>query len=158
MRFYWILHEHAKNVLNRSNWYLLWVCLPTGTTPSVFIEPKHKTVREGKGLSLSCVTTGKPKPRIRWKKNGKTIMPDNRIRTRVTETGSKLRIRNATIQDSGMYHCVAKLRNHHSTSEKAIIHVIGGAVFYGILSHSLSRICHKIRHTILQIPASLLCR
>ena len=136
------------------------VCFPTGTAPSVVIEPKHRTVREGKGLSLSCVATGEPKPRIKWKKNGKNIpqVPGNRIRIRFTDTRSKLRIKNATIQDSGMYHCVAKNPLGYSNSGKATVHVIGGAGFYTILSNSVSCACYKIRHTILQILASLACR
>lgn len=127
-----------------------WVFLFIGTAPSVFISPKYRTVREGNGLSLFCTATGKPKPRIRWKKNGKTITLDKRIRIRVNETGSKLRIKNSTIKDSGIYHCVAKLKNHHgySTSEKAIVDVIG--VFRNFVSQrfNFSSNCHKIRHAI----------
>ena len=163
MWFYSILfsiNTQKTFLTGRSNWYLFWVCLPTGTPPSVVIEPKHKTVREGKGLSLSCVATGKPKLRLRWKKNGKPIAqaPDNRIRIRITNTGSKLRIKNATFQDSGMYHCVAKNPHGYSTSEKTVVHVIGGAGFYAVLSHSVPRACHKICHALLHIPASLACR
>jgi len=116
------------------------VCLPTGTAPS--IEPKHKTVREGKGLSLSCTATGNPKPRIKWKKNGNIIIPDNRIKIRVTDTGSKLRIRNSTIQDTGTYRCVA--RNHHGPSHSGKAIVTGRAGFNAILSHNVLVIAKKI--------------
>lgn len=67
-------------------------------------------------------------------------MPDNRIRTRLTDTGSKLRIKNATTQDSGMYRCVAKNPHGYSTSEKTVVHVIGGAGFYAV--------CHTVFHVL----------
>lgn len=97
MWFYWILYEYVKNVFNRSNWYLFWVCFLIGIILLVFIEFKYKIVREGKGLLLFCVIIGKFKFCIRWKKNGKMIMLDNRIRIRVIEIGFKLWIRNVII-------------------------------------------------------------
>ena len=59
---------------------------------------------------MICAATGKPKPRIRWKKNGLTITENKRISIRITGRRSKLRIRNAVFQDGGEYHCVAKSR------------------------------------------------
>lgn len=102
-----------------------WIFLLLGTSPTVIIDPKDKTVREGKGLSLTCAATGKPKPRIKWKKNGRTIMKDDRIQIRDTDTGSKLRIRGSVTQDSGIYRCVAKNHHGHSGSAKATVDVRG---------------------------------
>ena len=107
----------------------IWVCFITGTAPSVFIEPKHKIVREGKGLSLSCIATVTPKLRIKWKKNGEIIKQDNRIKIRFTDRGSKLRIKNLTTEDSGTYHCVAKNPHRPNTSGKGIVRVLGRVVF-----------------------------
>ena len=84
-----------------------------------------KSIRIEKGLSLFCAATGKPKPRIRWKKNGKTITTDDRIKIRVTDSGSKLRIKDAIPQDSGNYHCVAKNNFGHESSSKARVEVRG---------------------------------
>lgn len=74
------------------------------------MHPENKTIKEGRGLGLICAATGKPKPRIRWKKNGLTITENKRISIRITGRRSKLRIRNAVFQDGGEYHCVAKSR------------------------------------------------
>ena len=89
------------------------------------MHPKNRTVKEGRGLALNCAATGKPKPRIRWKKNGLTITKDEdkRIRIKPTGRGSKLRIRNAVFQDGGEYHCVAKSRLGLQTSIKARVEV-----------------------------------
>jgi len=89
-----------------------------GISLAIVKQPADKSVKEGKGLALVCSATGNPKPRIKWKKNGRTITPDhNRIKIRVPNpdskllyTASRLRIRDAVPRDSGDYRCVAK--NH----------------------------------------------
>ena len=123
-----------------------WIFLFVGISPSVFIDPKDKTVREGKGLSLFCAATGKPTPRIKWKKNGKTITSDYRIKIRLTETGSKLRIRDSVTEDSGIYHCVAKNHHGYSSSAKATVDVRGAGGVYEYLC--LKRQCHAISRTV----------
>ena len=90
----------------------------------VSLKPLEKTVKEGKGLSLVCTATGKPKPRIKWKKDGKTITSDYRIKIRMTDTGSKLRIKDSVPKDSGRYLCVAKNRLGSNRSE-AMVEVKG---------------------------------
>lgn len=97
--------------------------LSLGVPPIIIVHPKNRTIKEGRGLALNCAATGKPKPRIRWKKNGLPITEDKRIRIRITGRGSKLRIRNAVFQDGGEYHCVAKSRLGLQTSIKARVEV-----------------------------------
>ncbi|RMX40120.1 hypothetical protein pdam_00002288 [Pocillopora damicornis] len=93
-----------------------------GSPPTFIKSLKNKTIREGKGLSLTCSVTGKPKPRIKWKKDGRTIPIDDR---RITiRNMHKLRIKNAGPQDSGIYHCFAKNRHGQSNSEKAKVTVL----------------------------------
>lgn len=93
-----------------------------GSPPTFIKSLKNKTIREGKGLSLTCSVTGKPKPRIKWKKDGRTIPVDDR---RITiRNMHKLRIKNAGPQDSGIYHCFAKNRHGQSNSEKAKVTVL----------------------------------
>lgn len=92
-----------------------------GSPPTFIKSLKGKTIREGKGLSLTCSVTGKPKPRIKWKKDGRTILTDDRITIRNMH---KLRIKNAGPQDSGIYHCFAKNRHGQSNSEKAKVTVL----------------------------------
>ena len=96
-----------------------------GISPAITEHPVDKSIKKGKGLSLFCAAAGKPKPRIKWKKNGRTITADYRIKTRVTSSGSKLRIRDAIVQDSGDYHCVAKNNLGYKSSNKARVDVRG---------------------------------
>lgn len=95
-----------------------------GTSLVITQHPVAKSIKEGRKLSLFCSARGKPKPRIKWKRNGRTIAPDLiRIRIKPTQTGSRLKIRNAVPQDSGDYHCVAKNLNGHISSTKARVEV-----------------------------------
>ncbi|KAM4573818.1 contactin-1a isoform 1-T3 [Odontesthes bonariensis] len=49
--------------------------------------------------NMSCIASGKPKPQIRWLKNGKPI------------DRKEMSFRKLTFDDSGMYQCIAE--NHH---------------------------------------------
>ncbi|KAG7230967.1 hypothetical protein INR49_024996 [Caranx melampygus] len=53
----------------------------------------------GSEYTMSCVASGKPKPHIRWLKNGEPL--DRR----------EMRFSSLTFDDSGMYQCIAE--NHH---------------------------------------------
>uniref|UniRef100_A0A4W6E7W3 Contactin-2 n=1 Tax=Lates calcarifer TaxID=8187 RepID=A0A4W6E7W3_LATCA len=56
-------------------------------------------------LHWSCVAAGKPRPSIRWLRNGQPLS------TQVN--GARLKISNLALEDSGMYQCVAE--NKHGT-------------------------------------------
>ncbi|XP_069551350.1 contactin-1a isoform X1 [Brachyistius frenatus] len=49
--------------------------------------------------TMSCTASGKPKPHIRWLKNGKPV------------SGKEMRFRSLTLDDSGMYQCIAENRH-----------------------------------------------
>ncbi|XP_026167526.1 contactin-1a-like [Mastacembelus armatus] len=49
---------------------------------------------------MSCIASGKPKPKIRWLKNGELL------------DRKEMRFNRLTFNDSGMYQCIAE--NHHS--------------------------------------------
>uniref|UniRef100_G3PC47 Contactin-2 n=1 Tax=Gasterosteus aculeatus aculeatus TaxID=481459 RepID=G3PC47_GASAC len=56
-------------------------------------------------LLWSCIAAGKPRPSVRWLRNGQPLS------TQVN--GARLRISNLALEDSGMYQCVAE--NKHGT-------------------------------------------
>ncbi|TNN88235.1 Contactin-2 [Liparis tanakae] len=60
-------------------------------------------------LLWSCIAAGKPRPSIRWLRNG---LPLN-TQVRVEVNGPRLKINNLALEDSGMYQCVAE--NKHGT-------------------------------------------
>uniref|UniRef100_A0A671V5V4 Contactin 2 n=1 Tax=Sparus aurata TaxID=8175 RepID=A0A671V5V4_SPAAU len=54
-------------------------------------------------LHWSCVAAGKPRPSVRWLRNGQPLKVN----------GPRLKISNLALEDSGMYQCVAE--NKHGT-------------------------------------------
>lgn len=60
-------------------------------------------------LHWVCVAAGKPRPSIRWLRNGLALSTQDRVEV----SGGVLKIVNLAIEDSGMYQCVAE--NKHGT-------------------------------------------
>ncbi|XP_051958058.1 contactin-2-like [Xyrauchen texanus] len=60
-------------------------------------------------LQWSCAAAGKPRPSIRWLRNGQPLSTQDRVEINV----GQLRISNLALEDSGMYQCVAE--NKHGT-------------------------------------------
>ncbi|KAF0035476.1 hypothetical protein F2P81_013234 [Scophthalmus maximus] len=60
-------------------------------------------------LHWSCVAAGKPRPSIRWLRNGLPLSTQDRVEV----NGARLKISNLALEDSGMYQCVAE--NKHGT-------------------------------------------
>ncbi|TNM89119.1 hypothetical protein fugu_005373 [Takifugu bimaculatus] len=60
-------------------------------------------------LLWSCIAAGKPKPSVRWLRNGQSISTQDRVEV----NGARLKISNLALEDSGMYQCVAE--NKHGT-------------------------------------------
>nr|XP_020652880.1 contactin-2 isoform X3 [Pogona vitticeps] len=58
----------------------------------------------GSDLHWSCAAGGKPRPTIRWLRNGQPLTSQNRIEV----NGGNLRISKLTMNDSGMYQCVGE--------------------------------------------------
>ncbi|XP_025061329.1 contactin-2 isoform X2 [Alligator sinensis] len=63
----------------------------------------------GSDLRWSCAAAGKPRPAIRWLRNGQLLISQNRIEV----SGGELRFSKLALEDSGMYQCVAE--NKHGT-------------------------------------------
>ncbi|XP_048878465.1 contactin-2 [Brienomyrus brachyistius] len=60
-------------------------------------------------LRWSCAAAGKPRPSVRWLRNGQSISTQDRIEV----NGGLLKISHLALEDSGMYQCVAE--NKHGT-------------------------------------------
>ncbi|KAM9759171.1 contactin-2 isoform 1-T4 [Menidia menidia] len=60
-------------------------------------------------LHWSCLAAGKPRPSVRWLRNGQPISTQDRVEV----NGVHLKISNLALEDSGMYQCVAE--NKHGT-------------------------------------------
>ncbi|KAK7880272.1 hypothetical protein WMY93_030639 [Mugilogobius chulae] len=60
-------------------------------------------------LHWSCVATGKPRPTVRWLRNGQPLATQDRMEI----NGPQLKINNLALEDSGMYQCIAE--NKHGT-------------------------------------------
>uniref|UniRef100_A0A803TTJ1 Contactin-2 n=1 Tax=Anolis carolinensis TaxID=28377 RepID=A0A803TTJ1_ANOCA len=72
----------------------------------------------GADLHWSCAAAGKPRPTIRWLRNGRPLTSQNRIEV----NGGDLRIFKLTMDDSGMYQCVGE-NKHGSTYASAELYV-----------------------------------
>ncbi|XP_041837223.1 contactin-2 [Melanotaenia boesemani] len=60
-------------------------------------------------LRWSCLAAGKPRPSVRWLRNGQPLSTQDRLEV----NGAHLKISNLALEDSGMYQCVAE--NKHGT-------------------------------------------
>ncbi|GIY52387.1 down syndrome cell adhesion molecule-like protein 1 [Caerostris darwini] len=66
------------------------------------ITPSHTVVTVGTSLSLRCEVSGSPILYLKWKKNLKPLVLDNRIRQ---QSNNVLEIANVRLGDEGMYQC-----------------------------------------------------
>ncbi|XP_043932733.1 contactin-2 [Protopterus annectens] len=60
-------------------------------------------------LQWTCAAAGKPRPSVRWLRNGQPLLSKNHVDV----NGGTLRITKLTKEDAGMYQCVAE--NKHGT-------------------------------------------
>ncbi|XP_073512146.1 basement membrane-specific heparan sulfate proteoglycan core protein isoform X5 [Phyllobates terribilis] len=70
---------------------------PSG--PALRIEPSSNSVAEGQTLELNCVVSGSPSSAVYWDRKGQPLSPNHQV------LGSRLRIVQASVADSGEYIC-----------------------------------------------------
>ncbi|XP_017838643.1 neogenin isoform X2 [Drosophila busckii] len=72
--------------------------------PPKFIQaPRDRVAAEKEDLTLECNIHGKPKPSIRWLKNGDLVTPNEYMQL---DAGHNLRIVGLLPSDTGMFQCV----------------------------------------------------
>uniref|UniRef100_A0A674IMS8 Obscurin-like protein 1 n=1 Tax=Terrapene triunguis TaxID=2587831 RepID=A0A674IMS8_9SAUR len=72
------------------------------------MAPKAFAVSEGKHAKFRCYVTGKPKPEIVWKKDGKVVAPDRRHLVYEDREGYFiLKVLYCKARDQGLYICTA---------------------------------------------------
>ncbi|XP_039253985.2 uncharacterized protein LOC120331031 isoform X3 [Styela clava] len=99
---YWMYHEKARLLLVLS----LVSCALAGDPPS-FIEtpPPTKISRQGDSLLLKCRATGRPKPFISWRKDGR-LVTDGQDGIRLS--GGDLAVTSLTTSHRGRFTCRAQ--------------------------------------------------
>ncbi|XP_066911984.1 basement membrane-specific heparan sulfate proteoglycan core protein-like [Clytia hemisphaerica] len=88
--------------------------------PQVTVEPRSITVKPGSSVSLLC-STGDTEATYKWqKKNGRLS-----ARAKSQDGGRELRFNSVTLEDSGIYECLAK-NNYGSDQTEAHLEVLTG--------------------------------
>ncbi|XP_054857961.1 basement membrane-specific heparan sulfate proteoglycan core protein isoform X3 [Eublepharis macularius] len=70
-----------------------------GVTPPIRIETSSSSVVEGQTVDLNCLVAGQSQPQVMWYKRGGALPVNSQI------LGSRLRILQASVTDSGEYVC-----------------------------------------------------
>jgi hypothetical protein len=89
--------------------------------PNLTVEPYNSTVSVGGTVVVPCVASGVPRPEVTWYKEGVEKAVSN---SQNVIASNVLVIKNITVDDSGIYHCVA--RNSEGMVDQTVsITVIG---------------------------------
>ncbi|GBM47952.1 Down syndrome cell adhesion molecule-like protein 1 [Araneus ventricosus] len=94
------------------------------------ITPSHTLVTVGTSLSLRCEVSGSPILYLKWKKNLKPLVLDNRIRQ---QSNNVLEIANVRLGDEGMYQCF--IYNSDESAQGSSTVLIQGEPIFCINSH-----------------------
>jgi hypothetical protein len=73
--------------------------------PNLTVEPYNSTVSVGGTVVVPCVASGVPRPEVTWYKEGVEKAVSN---SQNVIASNVLVIKNITVDDSGIYHCVAR--------------------------------------------------
>ncbi|XP_056400171.1 basement membrane-specific heparan sulfate proteoglycan core protein isoform X3 [Hyla sarda] len=94
---------------------------PSGLAPTLRIEPSSNTVAEGQTLELNCVVSGPQQALVTWHRKGQPLSPNHQV------LGSRLRILQASVADSGEYICrvLSGTVTRQATITVTISHAIG---------------------------------
>lgn len=89
-----------------------------GYKPSFKSELTVGPALEGESVKLKCKVSGKPKPTIKWYKDGNEIPMDTRVKATFDGANCELHISDLTLDDIGNYKC--KVENDFGTVYKTV--------------------------------------
>ena len=93
----------------------------------IVTSPQTQNVTAGQSFSLTCNATGNPVPNIEWKLNGASNGIRNSSETTINTieglsfNTSVLEVSNATINDTGIYQCIATNVVSNDTQDANVI-------------------------------------
>uniref|UniRef100_A0A3Q3JZX9 Roundabout, axon guidance receptor, homolog 2 (Drosophila) n=1 Tax=Monopterus albus TaxID=43700 RepID=A0A3Q3JZX9_MONAL len=77
--------------------------------PTFLRRPINQVVLEEETVEFRCQVQGDPQPNVRWRKDD-TDVPRGRYEIRYDKEGYVLRVKKASVNDEGMFTCVAENR------------------------------------------------
>ncbi|XP_072016476.1 muscle, skeletal receptor tyrosine protein kinase-like [Amphiura filiformis] len=86
--------------------------------PTINRSPTNETVPIGRRVTLLCRASGNPTPEIHWEKDGHLISEQG-SKHYVIKENRNLRILSASLEDAGLYRCVAVSRVGRAVSTPA---------------------------------------
>ncbi|KAM8910560.1 matrix-remodeling-associated protein 5 [Spinachia spinachia] len=103
MDFTTVITKHINNDRESENYFeMSWALIRRGTAGRV------QTALEGSKVHLECiVVTSDPEVRVEWMLTDLSIVKDATDKVEISERG-ELVILNATLSDSGLYHCMVR--------------------------------------------------
>ncbi|KAF8561358.1 hypothetical protein P879_00953, partial [Paragonimus westermani] len=92
--------------------------------PHLVTVPRNMTVQSGSVVTMECLAEGEPQPSITWYKNQNSVQMDE---THSLVNNGSLRIVGVSVDDDGLYHCVASssLGEDFSPSATLLVQVDG---------------------------------
>ena len=100
----------------------------TGSKPEFITPLETQIVHESEKAVFECEIYGEPKPSVIWQKNGKAIRDSDEFRYVVRGNVHQLVIKEAFMEDAGVYTVVARNTAGKNTSDADLI-VKQGAFF-----------------------------
>ena len=115
-------------IRERYRWYIDLIVVVHArlffTVPARFsIFPRNTTVNESDVAEITCGGYGNPEPEVTWSRSEKVLSNSNRI----SIIDGKLRIRNVTRKDEGLYSCTVE--NYLQSKNISVYLTVQGETF-----------------------------
>ncbi|XP_015783235.1 titin isoform X1 [Tetranychus urticae] len=81
------------------------------SAPQVLQKPRNSKLVEGSDVTFQAQVSGNPPPKIYWFKDGRVLLPSQRVSIRFQDNLAILQITDATPEDAGYYTMLAENRN-----------------------------------------------
>ncbi len=87
------------------------------------------TALDKKSLTLVCPTTGTPKPKITWYKDGAVVAEGSRISF---GANTELILKNIQVDDAAVYTCVAD-NGRGKDKVSSVVNVVGTSLYFHLI-------------------------